>query len=74
MRSQSCCNPFYCFWAKVVFFGNICKLFGRKNGAYGLIWAVLAYYISAYTSTTKDPLRDVINPDIIDGIAAGKIT
>ena len=33
------------FYAKVGIFGNICKFLGRKNGDYGLIWGVLAYFI-----------------------------
>ena len=32
-------------YAKISLFGNICKFLGRKNGDYGLIWCVLAYFI-----------------------------
>ena len=32
-------------YAKIGIFGNICKFLGRKNGDYGLIWCVLAYFI-----------------------------
>ena len=33
------------FYAKLRVFGNICKFLGRKNGDYGLICCVLAYFI-----------------------------
>ena len=33
------------FYAKIRLFCYICKKTGRKNGDYGLIWGVLAYFI-----------------------------